>query len=522
MRLSSSYLAATVLVLGACIPDAIIESASDSKGSNESSTGDGDGDSATASASATDTVGDGDGDADTLGDGDGDETLGDGDGDDTVGDGDGDTGDGDGDMGGGDPGPDVCSSVQFAEVGDLALVGLAPGLDFGPQDAFTVAAWAYLAGGDEEKGYLVAKGDANTSEWSLTSAGDNLCFNQEGVGAIACTKINTQSWHHYAAVYMAEAVRLYQDGMLLENNNGPIGEPSASALHIGARDALGGALDGYIDDLAIWNTSLSEAELGQLASDSALPWELANANLVGWWRFGEGSGNFIADDSGSGLTANLQGSRWSSACHGGVCSSMELDMNNDGVRVPPDPALDYGPGDDFSLAAWANLYGQPSHIVVKGDNGSNEWSLTWTEQDGLCFNRQGQEILACGAAPSGGWHQYGFSHAAGQINLYVDGELVGSGMGMIGASQQTPLKLGYINNSNVLQGALDEVALFDAALSEAEFVALASRASRADDLGGLVGWWTWDEGTGMSVGDGSASGNEGNVLDGDWLETCAP
>ena len=70
----------------------------------------------------------------------------------------------------------------------------------------------------------------------------------------------------------------------------------------------GGSYWGLLDEFQIWNVARSQAQI-QAYMNTPLP--LPQANLVAYWRFDEGSGNYAYDSSGQGQTGTLiNGPAW--------------------------------------------------------------------------------------------------------------------------------------------------------------------------------------------------------------------
>ena len=128
--------------------------------------------------------------------------------------------------------------------------------------------------------------------------------------------IPTGEWHYIAAAYDGQTWKLYLDGALdtTLTLSSPFTPEFTSIQHAAVASALqssglpNGSTSGYfsgeIDEARVWNYARS-------ASEIASSWrnEIANASgLVGRWGMDEGSGNIIADSSGSGVTGTLMNS----------------------------------------------------------------------------------------------------------------------------------------------------------------------------------------------------------------------
>ena len=110
-------------------------------------------------------------------------------------------------------------------------------------------------------------------------------------------------WAHIAVTYdgVASEAKTYINGMLIDtfSRSGPIGDvyDAYDELRIGGREnATDQRFDGLIDEVRIWNTTRTEAEI-KSNFDALLAGN--ETGLVGNWRFDEGEGNTAFDQSAS-------------------------------------------------------------------------------------------------------------------------------------------------------------------------------------------------------------------------------
>ena len=106
---------------------------------------------------------------------------------------------------------------------------------------------------------------------------------------------------------MASAgVNFYVNGELtsLENEGSGVTIANVShALQIG--NGPGQAYDGYIDEVAVFNTTKSQSDI-QGYYNSGVPTDLSSeGGLIGYWRMEEGSGSTVADSSSNSNAGTL-------------------------------------------------------------------------------------------------------------------------------------------------------------------------------------------------------------------------
>lgn len=148
-------------------------------------------------------------------------------------------------------------------------------IDCGDIDSYefpeiTVSAWAkldYLNLASSPGLWIVNKG---TKSWILYWAtNERITFLVENsTGSEVQASVNSvadNDWHHYVGVYNGTYVLIYQDGVLQNDQEaltGNIRDDTAN-LFI-SDDAAGNAWNGTIDEVTIWNRSLSNAEITAL------------------------------------------------------------------------------------------------------------------------------------------------------------------------------------------------------------------------------------------------------------------
>lgn len=141
--------------------------------------------------------------------------------------------------------------------------------------SMSIAGWFKVDAFDTDWQALVAKGEG--SSWRVHRRGGESGFAHaggtgEGPAGVA---VNDGNWHHFAAISDKDAVNfgtaLYVDGVQYTvNANAPVLAANGKRMMIGENpDALGREWEGEIDDLAVWNRVLTEAEIGQLYANGS-------------------------------------------------------------------------------------------------------------------------------------------------------------------------------------------------------------------------------------------------------------
>ncbi|HSU73228.1 MAG TPA: LamG domain-containing protein [Candidatus Binatia bacterium] len=214
--------------------------------------------------------------------------------------------------------------------------------------------------------------------------------------------------------------------------------------------------------------------------------------LVSWWK---AEGN--VQDSVDGNDGKFNGVASYSAGHTGQAFSLSTSSS---VNISDNPNLDFGSGDDFTISAWMKpvadssydggyvivykispsvyLVSQPSGYELYYMQGALSFYLisqgttaTITENDSTNYGPSFWQDQ---------WHHVAAERQGKQLKLYIDGVLVKTQTTLASGSLQNsqPLYIGgYVIPSGNFRGALDEVQIYDHALSDADVQALS-----ADDL----------------------------------------
>ena len=134
------------------------------------------------------------------------------------------------------------------------------------------------------------------------------------------------NWHHVVLTISAtRAGVLYVNGSSALTISAANGEGGLDMFSIGVDyDSSGGSagspgqyFDGKIDEVAVWNDVLTSAEVTAIynsgnmlnvSSDSGN--DASAANLQGYYRFNEGSGTSLQDNSSNSNTGTITGAAW--------------------------------------------------------------------------------------------------------------------------------------------------------------------------------------------------------------------
>ena len=202
----------------------------------------------------------------------------------------------------------------------------------------------------------------------------------------------------------------------------------------------------------------------------------AKAELVGWWKFDEGSGTIAYDSSGYGNDGTLNGDpEW---VIGKIGSALEFDGADDFVSIPDKPDITFSSSDSYTLTTWIYVPEVPggwNGIVTKGrqsGGGASYYGIWIGDNSGTPTWYFGTWPTWGSAVAETGWYHVAVVQdgAAGTKLLYLNGEIdtqtaaqAGDAAGnLVIGSDQEP--------GDSFAGITDEVRLYNHPLSEVEIL----------------------------------------------------
>jgi hypothetical protein len=351
---------------------------------------------------------------------------------------------------------------------------------------------------------IVSKGQSRSPyaerDWDVFGDGDELSFIiSNGSSAIVDLRKpfpSLNNWHHVVASWDGTTdsggARLYVDGTLLGSDT--VSSTANSNTHDLYLGGLGDwTYNGRLDDVAIFDGPLNERRITDLSNGTITPLDLPGpasgrhqiavdaSNPVAYWRLDEQADWPTAYDS----TEN----QFDGAVAGGTFqrpsvnaltgTAVQFDDSN-----PTEERIEIGnPAElqlnSMSIAFWMNAESNDEGIITKGRSRSSFDSRDWDvfgDGSNLCFAvGDGSNAIIDLREPFpslDAWHHVvatwdGTTNPDG-AKLYVDGALLGTDTASSTANSNVhDLFLGG-SGSYRFGGLLDEVAIFDYALSATE------------------------------------------------------
>jgi hypothetical protein len=396
----------------------------------------------------------------------------------------------------------------------------------------SVSAWVYPTSFSQSSfgggvgGTIIDENEGGGSAgWLLGINNSNrIWFWPSGGGDIFSTDtVPLNRWTHVVATYDGTKLRLYINGKLDSTQTMTTPQGSASFFRIGKRSWITGFWKGSLDDVRIYNRALSTSEVTQLyRSTSSTINKTVNIpnidnGIVGHWTFdGKDMVQNVADSSGQGNNGNLVGYTSTTTVAGKIGQALGFNGSNQYVTVasPLSGAIAY------TESLWVNTV-TIGRVFLSLGAGDQLWVGNFSGGKWNCNSNSGI-IVSSTQSVSSGWHLITCTFASGTLTIYVDGQQSGvlAGSTMANGTNASS-HIGSYGTSVVTGGSLDDVRIYNRALSTAEIAQLyrstSSTINKTVNIpnidNGIVGHWTFD-GKDMvqNVADSSGQGNNGNLV----------
>jgi len=200
-----------------------------------------------------------------------------------------------------------------------------------------------------------------------------------------------------------------------------------------------------------------------------LPCYPAPSGIVAWWP---GNGN--ANDIIGGHDGQLVGGV---TYADGLCQQAFSFDGSGTVRIADAPDLDFGPSGAITIELWAYRTGtaDPEHFIGKR-SGCAQGTDSINYQ--MAFNVPAGQGLVCEGVTTGypmpmmSWHHLVGVFDGTNGDFYLDGQLIGSGIGTNGPINSAPLLLGGSGDCADFEGLMQNIRIYNRSLSESEVASL--------------------------------------------------
>ncbi len=375
------------------------------------------------------------------------------------------------------------NALDFDGVDDIIDTGI--DIDYGAGNEISLSAWIKYTSCTNSNGnmcYIISKYrfDGGTP-YNLQVTAGRPEFYINGTAIIAASNTyDDDEWHHVTATFDGTTSSLYVDG-IIQGTATPTPLSNDLTVRIGSseNDPTYRPFNGKIDDVRIYNRTLSVAEVGELyalKNSCTAP----TTNLVGHWKLDETSGAVIADSAGvnTGTWTDGTGDDVTEETTAGQDSTaLIFDGINDEITLSNEANFDFV--SDFTVSTWVKLgagFGSNYRgILAKWDNAlGGSWDLGIHTDGAVRMYVRGTSGIAGGHTlpkidlRDGLWHLITSTATTTGVKIYIDGNYIGEELGTWTPTLNNyNVKIGTRDGAPFL-GSIDDTRIYNRVLTPAE------------------------------------------------------
>jgi len=359
-----------------------------------------------------------------------------------------------------------------------------------------------------------------------------MYLNQTNIGGFPASFTPTDDWTHMAVVWdnalPTEKEKVYINGVQQRAYNVGVSDRDPTQVWLGSRFSNNEALNGKIDEYAVWNEPLSPDHIEWLAQNSlkSIPTTTAPPSWPSsGWVLDEGSGTQVGEWHGVrtgtlGSSGGATAPTWSTDTPFAYPGNTSLEFTGTGVGVPSGYARlqGRGTGSEGSIAFWVSGDpGENGKYIMDASPGNRALMYRYGDGSagqsiGVYLNNSGLGTAGSTLVPdTGDWTHVALvwdnSLPAAKQKLYRDGELLHTWN--VATTPRNPAEF-FLGSRYSLNegwdGNIDEFGVWDKALSPSEVLWLARNSVTSIPPAAPAApttAWLLDEGTGTRLSETS-------------------
>ncbi len=298
------------------------------------------------------------------------------------------------------------------------------------------------------------------------------------------SELPTGVWKHVVMVHNGEKDKIFIDGALA-NQKDVVGKlnPTVQPFGIGYNPIDGGGyFNGELDDIQVYDRAFTDSEVAGLFANQSQPPVFASDLVANYTFSGNTNDNTTYNNHATANGATLETDRF-----GKANQAIAFDGINDELTAANSPQQN---SDYTTISFWINaaeLPAQGEAFLLSSGGWQERWKISLPPHGKPVFTTNGSSGISdmdsgdSHVVTPGQWQHVVMVHDGTQDKIFFNGVLANA-KGVTGTLNSTthPLGIGYnpIDGGNFFKGALDEVRIYNRALSDAEVALLYDQQSQ--------------------------------------------
>ena len=412
------------------------------------------------------------------------------------------------------------NSFSFDGIDDYFMIPSAITL---PTD-FSISVWVKFTTLSSSESHIINTGTSNSNRvgvysstaFQVKAAGTNVYFSETGGNDFV-----TNQWQHVLVTRdSSNNMSVFRNGSSFGSSTTLSGTLTLDSIFRfnSTQYALGSC-----DELAVWTRELSQSDVTAIYNNGE-PQSLDSYSPFVWFRMGD--------------NATWNGFAWTMTSVGTdtrTARSANMVEANRTTDVPPNPFSNTlstyfdGVDDTVSIPSLPSTFTNLSisFWLKKGVDSSNAYVFSRSTSQWLIFQNATNNSLKYRLITSGGtytktggaildsqWHHCAFvwDSSTNTFDIYEDGVKIGTSTNTSGSlisSTASAYIFSFVNGAPYSSGKVDELAIFDSALSQSDITSIYN-SGVPNDLSSLspISWWRMGDGdTANTITDNVGSNN---------------
>jgi len=422
-------------------------------------------------------------------------------------------------------------ALSFDGVDDYVDAGASSIFQFGAND-FTLATWIKISSNPDINEAFIQKRTSTSLGYEVGISPSMQIYGSaaSSFGGSSNKILELNTWYYVSVVKSAGTTSLYIDGKLDRGAANIISASSDEKLYF-AKDIRNNRFGNYIlDEAKIYNYARGADEIrldyqagmathlgssGKTCSED--PASCMDKGLVGYWDMDESGGLALKDKTGNGNNGVIMnGAKRVTGKRG---SALRFDGIDDNVRIDNSPTKIYS--DVYSYSFWMKTGAPcPTTQCSMIDTGQS-----WNNEPGVYLNNGSKIRVVWGNTTIqysnnpillNSWNHIIVVAKSGQfskiyINGVLDSQVTTTTAWSDASAYDIYFGIRHYAGQWPFKGEMDDIRIYNRELS-------AEEVRYHYNEGGPVGYWKFDEGSGVKAADFSGVNNDGVLGDG----TCQP